>query len=141
MEINSCIYYYNNMIITRIRNGLWMGTYILENNWKFHFVMVIRKIRKYVHHLFYLLLADSWRFKLIKKKMMPMKGDYRKRKKNEPKIRRKWQAGWSSVVTWPEVASSPPFISTFDVETCTRSPLFPSSGFIRLAMGIKFRPL
>lgn len=65
----------------------------------------------------------------------------RKRKENEPKIRRKWQAGWSSVVTWPEVAFSPPFNSTFDVETCTRSPLFPSSGFIRLAMGIKFRPL
>lgn len=65
--------------------------------------MVIRKIRKYVlcsSVLFALSMTIHDGFKLIKKKMMmPMREGYRKRRENEPKIRRKWQAGWSSVVT------------------------------------------
>lgn len=140
------MYIFNYDILNhRIENQKWIMNGNIYN-WKFHFnVVVIRKIRKYVlcsSVLFALSMTIHDGFKLIKKKMMmPMREGYRKRRENEPKIRRKWQAGWSSVVTWPEVASSPPFNSTFDAETCTRSPLFPSSGFIRLAMGIKFRPL
>lgn len=140
------MYIFNYDILNhRIENQKWIMNGNIYN-WKFHFnVVVIRKIRKYVlcsSVLFALSMTIHDGFKLIKKKMMmPMREGYRKRRENEPKIRRKWQTGWSSVVTWPEVASSPPFNSTFDAETCTRSPLFPSSGFIRLAMGIKFRPL
>lgn len=78
-----------------------MGTYIIENS--ISFVVVIRKIRKYVlcsSVLFALSMTIHDGFKLIKKKMMmPMREGYRKRRENEPKIRRKWQTGWSSVVT------------------------------------------
>lgn len=139
------MYIFNYDILNhRIENQKWIMNGNIYNWKSISFVVVIRKIRKYVlcsSVLFALSMTIHDGFKLIKKMMMPMREGYRKRRENEPKIRRKWQAGWSSVVTWPEVASSPPFNSTFDAETCTRSPLFPSSGFIRLAMGIKFRPL
>lgn len=63
--------------------------------------MVIRKIRKYV--LPSVLFAPS-RFMMIRVNQEEDDANDRrlqkkKRKENEPKIRRKWQAGWSSVVT------------------------------------------
>lgn len=103
--------------------------------------MVIRKIRKYV--LSSVLFALS-RFMTIQVNQEEDDANERRlqKEKKERAENKKKVAGW--LVQCCHVTGSglfPTLQLHLRWETCTRSPLFPSSGFIRLAMGIKFRPL